>query len=81
MVKVTVRGTITPDGKLEIELPGNFQPGQVEVEIRQAEIQGVTLQALLDSGLAGLWADRDDLGDSVDFARSLRRRASRRDRA
>lgn len=79
MVSVIVRGTITPDGKLELELPAELQPGQVEVEIRQPEVEGVRLKDLLTSGLVGLWADRDDIDDTVDYARSLRRRASRRD--
>jgi hypothetical protein len=30
------------------------------------------------SGIAGLWADRDDLGCSTEFVRSLRRRAEQR---
>ena len=79
MVSVIVHGIITPEGKLELDLPDTLQPGAVEVEIRQIESEGVTLQSLLDSGLVGLWADRDDITDSVDFARSLRHRASRRD--
>jgi hypothetical protein len=33
---------------------------------------------LVQSGLAGLWADRDDLGDSREFARSLRRQSETR---
>lgn len=79
MVSVIVRGTITPDGKLELELPAELQPGQVEVEIRQQEVEGVRLKDLLESELVGLWADRVDIGDGVEYARSLRRRASRRD--
>lgn len=31
-----------------------------------------TASELMQSGLVGLWADRDDLGDSRDFARQLR---------
>ena len=34
---------------------------------------------LLQSGLVGLWTDRDDLGDGREFARSLRRQAEHRD--
>jgi hypothetical protein len=37
-----------------------------------------TLGALARSELAGLWSDRTDLGDSLDFARSLRRKAEDR---
>ena len=33
---------------------------------------------LARSGLVGSWADRDDLGSSLEFARSLRRQAENR---
>jgi hypothetical protein len=33
---------------------------------------------LKQSGLIGMWADRTDIGDSVDFARRLRERAQTR---
>jgi hypothetical protein len=32
------------------------------------------LQALKANGFVGAWKDRDDIGDSVEFARELRRR-------
>jgi hypothetical protein len=32
------------------------------------------LQILKANGFVGAWADRDDIGDSVEFARQLRRR-------
>ncbi len=38
----------------------------------------LTARALLQSGLVGLWADRDDIGDSVSFARRLRQQVERR---
>jgi len=37
----------------------------------------MTGQDWLESGLAGMWADRADIGDSVEFARKLRREAER----
>jgi len=37
-----------------------------------------TAADLASSGLAGLWADRDDIGDSIEFARRLRRQAETR---
>jgi hypothetical protein len=76
---IVLNGFITPEGKLEVDLPQDMPSGPVEIEIRQADLQGITLGQLLDSGLVGLWADREDIGDSVDFARKLRRRASRRE--
>lgn len=37
------------------------------------------LQALRASGLVGMWGDRQDIGDSSDFARKLRERAQQRE--
>jgi hypothetical protein len=79
MATIILQGTITPEGELQIVLPDNLPPGPVEVEIRQPEVQGITLGELLDSGLVSIWESRTDIEDSVDFARQLRRRASRRD--
>jgi hypothetical protein len=38
------------------------------------------LQALRASGLVGMWQDRQDIGDSSEFARRLRERAQKRNR-
>ena len=38
----------------------------------------LTADQLLKSNIVGMWADRDDIGDSVEFARTLRSRAQRR---
>lgn len=38
----------------------------------------VTAADMLQSDLFGLWADRKDIGDSLEFARSLRRQAELR---
>jgi hypothetical protein len=49
-----------------------------EQESRERARFGVlelTARDLLESGLVGLWADRDDMGDSVEYARQLRREA------
>jgi len=37
------------------------------------------LDALIAAGVVGMWEDRADIGDSVEFARKLRREAERRD--
>ncbi|OQW88574.1 MAG: hypothetical protein BWK78_08230 [Thiotrichaceae bacterium IS1] len=39
----------------------------------------MTAQDLLASDLVGLWADRDDLKDSLSYARQLREQAQQRD--
>ena len=40
----------------------------------------ITAANLLDSGLVGMWADRKDIDDSLEFARSLRTQASQRNK-
>jgi hypothetical protein len=35
---------------------------------------------LLRSGLVGMWAERKDIGDSLEFARELRKEAEKRSR-
>ncbi|HVX86855.1 MAG TPA: hypothetical protein VH253_18880 [Phycisphaerae bacterium] len=42
--------------------------------------QSMTGQDILNSGLIGLWKDRTDIGDSLEFARKLRRQAETRQR-
>jgi hypothetical protein len=78
MDKIILKGTVTPDHQLVLDLPPDLPPGPVEVEIRQPSVEGVSLGQLLESGLVGLWIDRTEIGDGVDFARQLRHRASRR---
>ncbi|MFN8372590.1 MAG: hypothetical protein U0694_06900 [Anaerolineae bacterium] len=84
MDKIILHGEITKDGRLQVELPPNLPAGKVTIEINTEaeipgnelnEVQGVTLGELLDSGLAGLWADRTDIEDTVEYARQLRQRA------
>jgi len=38
----------------------------------------LTAKAILESGLVGIWKDRTDIGDSVAYARKLRRQANKR---
>jgi hypothetical protein len=37
------------------------------------------LDALIAAGVVGMWEDRTDIGDSVDYARQLRRQAEQRE--
>ena len=43
-----------------------------------AGMRVMTAGDLLESGLVGMWGDRTDIGDSVQFARRLREQAERR---
>ena len=40
---------------------------------------GITGAELAESEIVGMWADREDITDSAEFARQLRQRASRRE--
>jgi predicted RNase H-like HicB family nuclease len=52
-------------------------------EQRTEELAGQTIpmtgEALLASGLVGIWADRTDIGDTLEFARELRKQAEKRE--
>jgi hypothetical protein len=44
----------------------------------QSQRWQLTARDLLQSGLVGLWADREDIKDSLEFAQRLRRQAEHR---
>jgi hypothetical protein len=44
------------------------------------EARELTAQDLVQSAIVGMWMDRDDIQDSPDYARQLRRQAERRRR-
>ena len=44
----------------------------------QAHVKQLTARELARSNVVGLWADRRDIGDSVAFARRLRKQAESR---
>lgn len=48
---------------------------------RAEEMPVSTLGDLLNSGVVGLWKDRTDIGDSVEYARKLRKAVQRRRRS
>ena len=65
--------TIVPDEPLD--LPKDT-PLYVFVESKRP----MTGKDLLESGLIGLWKDRPDIGDSLQYARKLRQQAETRRR-
>jgi hypothetical protein len=83
MEAVQVKQVITKDG--EVLLTGlPFKKGQsVEILVfLQPTIPPprarLTVGHLRQSGLIGLWQDRDDIGDSSAYARQLREQAQQR---
>jgi len=57
----------SPEPQPSIELPAGAALGYDPTKPL------MTFGDLLDSGLVGLWADRDDIGDSTEFAQTLGR--------
>jgi hypothetical protein len=69
---------IIPDEPFDV--PVN-QPLTIYVDASVSPQQSITGAEIVQSGFAGLWKDRDDIGDSVEYARKLRRLAETRGRS
>lgn len=86
MQRIVVTAQVSSDGVLRLHLPiGQTEADkEVQVTVEAAAPAPVgnrrTLSAgdLLQSGLVGMWAERDDIGDSREFARRLREQAQER---
>ena len=84
MSEIHVNAFIDRDGELSVKAKGlPFKKGeQVEITIRGKpadDYPNSTAERLLGSKLVGLWKHRTDIGDSVEYARALRKKASRRE--
>ena len=78
---INVHADVSPDHTVSIQLPVDVPVGPIELVVQipmngDAKIR--TFGDLLQSSVYGAWADRDDLGDSVEFARDLREKSWRR---
>ena len=73
---------IPSDRQLRLVVPEDIPPGPAEVVLVIAlDLQpkkGLTAGDLLRSPLCGIWKDRTDMGDSLEYARKLRTEAERR---
>ncbi len=85
MNKIQLTPLVGEDGSIVLkDLP--VQPGQqvrVVVYIPEkasgdAKPQAKTIGAILQSNAIGMWADRVDIKDSADYARSLRKKVQQR---
>jgi hypothetical protein len=76
MSSIILHGIVNDKGELQVELPTNLPPGPVEIEIRPENVPGINAKQILASEFVGMWADRNDITDSIEYARQLRRRAS-----
>lgn len=85
MEAIRLHQTIEKNGEVTITNLPVVKGQQVEVvllfsepDTKDAERPArarLTARELLNSGLIGLWKERDDIGDSVDYARQLRGQA------
>lgn len=77
--RLAIAAQVCDDRSLQLRIPGGSGAGPVTIEVTDVDAGPPkpirTFGDLLDSGLFGLWADRDDIGDSVEYARRLREEA------
>lgn len=60
-------------------LGDEIPPDGTRVSAISEDIRGITGAEILASGIVGMWADRDDIGDTVEWVERLRRRWERRE--
>lgn len=76
MVKtVNVTADIPPNRELRITLPTDVPVGPAEIVLVVSTAEHMSARTLGDFGSSeffGMWRDRSDIIDSVQFARSLR---------
>ena len=81
---LSLRSEVQADRRLEIQIPEDVPLGPVEVvvvifpEKLETARKPLTAGDLLRSPLFGLWKDREDIEDSIEFSRRLRMEAERR---
>lgn len=78
MVTIMLKGYITEDGKLEVDLPENHPVGEVAITIQaehknQQDFEPGTLGEVLASGLIGAWKDME-ITDSVEWVEQVRKK-------
>jgi len=83
MIAAKLKGTVTKDYRLELKVPRSIPPGEVEVIVLHPEPskKPKSRARKLNPNIhpaAGLWADRPDIGDTVEFVSQLRRRLETR---
>ena len=82
MVKtISVTTEVSADHEVRITLPADVPVGQVEIVLVVVPKEPAvhhTFGELADSEFFGMWRDRDDIEDSVEFARRLREEGWRR---
>lgn len=86
MEAIRLKHTITKSGELHITNLSVVEGQQIELlllftpKTKPKSRKKLTARQLLNSGLIGMWKDRNDIPDSVEYARRLREQAQRRQR-
>jgi hypothetical protein len=82
MEAIRIHKIVEKDGEILVTgLP--YKKGQIIEVILLPESstkslkKNLTAKELLNSGLVGLWKDREDIKDSADYARQLREKAQK----
>ncbi len=78
MIRTISLTTRVPSNRqVNIVLPSDVPegPAQIEIRVTSSEEKLPTLGDFLNSEFFGMWRDRTDIGDSVEFARKLREKA------
>ena len=83
MIAAKLKGKVTADHRLQLTVPNSIPPGEVEVIVLRSEPQKKAASRARKPSpnvhpAAGIWADRDDISDSAEFAADLRRRLETR---
>ena len=78
---LNIHADVAPDHTVSIQLPTDVPVGPIELVVQipvngDAKIR--TFGDLLRSPAFGIWANRTDIGDTLDFARRLRDESWRR---
>ena len=81
MLAVKLKGEVTGDGHLVVELPEDIGPGPVEVIVLQEAAKKLKRRSRVPEATHpgfGMWADREDIQNPAAFAAELRRKLERR---
>jgi len=82
MLAVKLKGQVTPDRRLVVQLPKDIAPGAVEVIVLHEKPAPAprprTRRKATHPGFC-IWAKRKDIADSAEFAAQLRLQVERRE--
>jgi hypothetical protein len=82
MRTITSKVVIPTDRQLHIAVPEDVPPGPAEIVLviapEATPAKGLTAGELLRSPLFGIWRDRTDIENSLEYGRKLRAKAEQR---